>query len=71
MDIIKTINRIMVEKDLKKKAVAKKIGITPQQFSSMLNGRKIIKPCDITNICDALDISPNELFGYKKTNKTA
>lgn len=66
MDIIKTINRIIAERGLKKQSVAREIGITPQQFSDMLARRRIIKVEDISALCDALDISPNELFEYKK-----
>ena len=66
MNITKTINRIIAERGLKKQSVAREIGITPQQFSAMLSGRRIIKVEDISALCDALEISPNELFGYKK-----
>ncbi len=66
MNITKTINRIIAERGLKKQSVAREIGITPQQFSAMLSGRRIIKVEDISALCDVLEISPNELFGYKK-----
>lgn len=66
MDITKTINRIIAERGLKKQSVAHEIGVTPQQFSAMLTRRRIIKVEDISALCDALDISPNELFEYKK-----
>lgn len=62
MDPIKIIEKVIFEKGLKKQAVAERIGITPQQFSDMLNKRRIIKHTDIIPICDALDITPNELY---------
>ena len=61
MNPIKVIEMVIVEKGLKKQAVAQKIGMTPQQFSDLLNGRRIMKVTDVIPICEALDISPNEL----------
>lgn len=66
MDILKTIKRIIVERDLKKKSIAREMGLTPQQFSNLLKGKKTIKPNDIVKICEVLEISPNELFEYKQ-----
>lgn len=37
-----------------------------QQFNSMLNGRKIIKPCDALAIADALDVEMNDLYEREK-----
>lgn len=51
---------------LKNSAVAKKAGYSAQQFSCMLNGRKIIKPCDILAISEALGVSVSDLFGTKR-----
>lgn len=58
------IDRIIRERGLKQCAVAEKAGYSSHQFSSMLNGRKIIKPCDAIAIADALGVEMNEL--YKK-----
>lgn len=66
MDIKEIINKIIAERGLKKQSVAHEIGITPQQFSAMLNGRRIIKADDILVLCKALNVEPNELIGYKK-----
>ena len=57
-NIIRTIN----EKGLKQCAVAEKAGFSKQQFSDMLNGRKIIKPCDALAISEVLGISMNDLY---------
>lgn len=54
-------------KGLKQRAVAKKAGFTIQQFNDMLNGRRLIKICDLTKIAEALDTDPNELFKNKST----
>lgn len=64
MDPIKVIERTIFDKGLKKNAVADKLGWTPQQFSDLLARRRIIRSDDVIPLCDALDISPNELYGY-------
>jgi len=56
------ITRIIQERGLKNGAVAEWAGFSKQQFSDMLNGRKIIKPCDAMAISDALGVSVGELF---------
>ena len=55
--------RIINEKGLKQLAVAKAAGYSQQQFSDMLNGRKIIKPCDALAIAEALNVTMNDLYG--------
>ena len=47
---------------MKQCAVAERVGVTNQMFSDMLNGRRLIKPCDIVAISKALDVTPNDLF---------
>lgn len=63
MKPIEIIENIIYKKGLKKSAVANRMGITPQQFSDMLNGRRTLKATDVIPICKALDITPNELYG--------
>ena len=54
--------RIIDMRGLKQYAVAEKAGLSKQQFSNMLNGRKIIKPCDAVAIADALEVEMNDLY---------
>lgn len=54
--------RIINKKGLKQLAVAKAAGYSQQQFSDMLNGRKIIKPCDALAIAEALNVTMNDLY---------
>ncbi len=54
--------RIIEKSGLKQNAVAERAGFSKQAFSDMLNGRKIIKPCDVIAISDALGVGVNELF---------
>lgn len=60
--VVNNILKIIDEKGLKKKAVAQKANISMNEFSSMINGRKIIKVNDIENFIRALDVDANELF---------
>lgn len=63
-NVCKNIKRIIREKGLKQKSVAVKAGFTAQQFSNLLNGRKICSAYDILKISNALEVLPNDLFGF-------
>ncbi len=60
--VTSNILRIINVKGLKQKVVAEKAGYSSQQFSDMLNGRKIIRPLDTKAIAIALEVDANELF---------
>ncbi len=59
---VQNIKRLIEVKGLKQCAVANKAGFSEQEFSNMLNGRKIIKAEDVAVIAGALDATPNDLF---------
>lgn len=54
--------RIIKERCFKQVSIAERAGYSKQQFSDMLNGRKIIKPCDVLAIADALGANVSDLF---------
>lgn len=54
----------MEKKCLKQASVARMAGYTPKQFNDLLHGRKILKEKDVTQICAALNLTPNDLFGW-------
>lgn len=58
----KNLNRIIKERGLKQNAVAQWAGFTSQQFTDMLNGRKLIKPCDAAALANALGVNVGDLF---------
>lgn len=58
--------RIIAKKGLKNIYVAKRAGYTPQELSDMLNGRKIIKACDILKLSSAIDVTPNDIYAVGK-----
>lgn len=55
--------RIIAYKGLKMRAVAAKAGLSDKQFSALLNNRKVTKDVDILAIANALEVTPNDLFG--------
>ena len=56
------VKRIIKQNCLKQAAIAERAGYTPNQFSAMISGRKVIKDVDILKIMVALDVDANELF---------
>ena len=61
--LCENVKAIIKQKGLKQKTVAHEAGFTEQQFSDLLNGRKIFTAEHILPITKALKVSPNELFG--------
>ena len=64
--IADNIRTIIDERCLKISALSLKAGYKKNTLSNMLNGRKIITADDILIICNLLDVSPNEIYGYNK-----
>ena len=63
--IASNIKHILQQSGLKQAAVAKRAGLTEQQLSYMLNGRKLIREEHIPAISAALGVSCREVFGEK------
>lgn len=57
---------IISQKGLKQVYVAEKVGCTPQELCDMLNGRRLIKACDIPKLANALDVQVYDLFETDK-----
>ena len=60
------LKQIIARKGLKNLYVAEYAGYTAQELSDMLNGRRLIKACDIPKIAKALGVEINYLFGIEK-----
>ena len=60
------LKQIIARKGLKNLYVAENAGYTAQDLSDMLNGRRLIKACDIPKIAKALGVEINYLFGIEK-----
>lgn len=67
--IAENTKRIIADKGLKHKAVAERAGFTDKQFSALMNNRRIIKDMDVVAIANALEVTPNDLFGSIATAK--
>lgn len=61
--IAENTKRIIEHRGLKHKAIAQKAGLSIQQFSALLNNRRVIKDVDVIAIANALGVTPNDLFG--------
>lgn len=61
--LAENIAKAVKESGKKKYAIAQVAGLGEREFSNMLNGRKIIKVCDIPKIAAALGVTPNDLYG--------
>lgn len=62
LDIANNVGSIIESKGLYQRFVAEKAGFTQQQFSDMLNGRKVIRAEYIPRIADALGVNIGDLF---------
>ncbi len=65
MSISENIYKIIKDNNLKQSAVAKSAGYSTQVFNNMVKGRRKIYADELPNICQALNISINELFHNK------
>lgn len=67
--IAENAKRIINEKGLKNRAVAARAGFSEKQFSALLNQRRVIRDVDVIAIANALDVTPNDLFGQPPAEK--
>jgi len=54
--------RIIKEKGLKQVYVAEKTGFTAQELNDMLNGRRLIKACDIPKLAIAVGVASDDIY---------
>lgn len=62
----KGIQIIIAEKGFKNLYIAQKAGFTPQELSDMLNGRRLIKACDVPKLADALGVEAGDIYDAGK-----
>ena len=58
----KGIQIIIAEKGFKNLYIAQKAGFTSQELSDMLNGRRLIKACDVPKLADALGVEAGDIY---------
>lgn len=64
--ITENVQNFLKERGLKQGAFAEKAGYTIQQFSRMMTGRGKIYWDDVLRLANALDVTPNDLYGVKR-----
>ena len=60
------ISRLIEKNGLKQVYVAEKAGYKAQELNDMLNGRRLIKACDVPRIALALGVEINEIYEVGK-----
>lgn len=63
--IVIAIKILLAKKGLRQKDLAQKMGWTEKKLSNALTGRKVIDDSTIRSFCEALEVTPNDLFEYK------
>ena len=61
-DIAAGIKHMMVKRGVRQKEIAEHAGFSQQQFSDMMNGRKVIKAEYIPAIADALGVGVADIY---------
>lgn len=56
------IQRIISEKGYKQNAIARKAGLTDQQLTDIIKGRRIIKVSDVTALAAALGVGIPDIY---------
>ncbi len=64
--VAQNVRKIIGQKGLKNKAVAKMAGYSEKQFSNLLTGRRVISYADVITISRVLNVTPNDLFGISE-----
>ena len=63
------LSKLILRKGLKQNYVAKKAGYTSQELNDMLNGRRLIKVCDIPMLAKALDVRLDDIYEAGKESE--
>lgn len=70
MDIRENLKLFITEKGYMKSIIARKSNLTPSQFSNILNKSRKLDANELFDICNTLDITPDELKNFRlKYNK--
>lgn len=51
------------EKGLKYSYIAEKVGLSPVQMTEIIQGRRLLKVCEIPKLAKVLGVTPNKLYG--------
>lgn len=68
VNIVKVCDRLKLYIDrngLKQKAIAEKSGLTENQISQILNGKRGISADELEIICNAMNANPSDIYAIK------
>lgn len=66
MNTAERLRFVVKNSGLKQKIIAERAGYSEKQLSALVTGRKKMYAEDVTKICIALNITPNQLYGYEE-----
>lgn len=58
------IKNLAKKSGLKFYVIAERMGVDRRVFSDMINGRRVIRATDIVKFARALNVTPNDIFGF-------
>lgn len=70
-DVRTVLKSVFKRKAVVQAEIARRAGLTPDQLSAVINKRRRLEADELFRICDALDMSPDELFATDDDQKTA
>lgn len=70
-DVRTVLKNVFKRKAVVQAEIARRAGLTPDQLSAVINKRRRLEADELFRICDALDMSPDELFATDDDQKTA
>lgn len=56
---------ILCRKGIKKVFLARQAGMTPQELSDIINGRRLVKACEIPVLARSLGVGVGDLFAQE------
>lgn len=65
MKVCDRLKLYIINKGLKQKIIAEKSGLTENQMSQILNGKRSISADELEIICNAMDAKPNDIYQIK------
>lgn len=63
-DVRDNITQIIMDRAYKQGTIAKRAGLTPDQFCAALRHRHKLDANEFIAVCEALDMSPDAVAGY-------
>lgn len=67
-DIRVNLRNVIKDKGIKQVSIALKIGITPNKLSQIVNLERKLDANEMFAICDAIGMTPGELYEYSSVN---